>query len=111
MQAVKPEPRMGYKLINWAENQPEYETLPSNSNGTEIETKWKLTWKERWQLFRSGHLYLTVMNFGQPLQPVRLSAYREPDEVPEVETVPLGQDFRARMERFGFVFRDRMKRP
>lgn len=54
MTPVKPEPREGYKFVEIAKDQPEYLTLPANSNGQEVETKWVLTWKERLHCLLSG---------------------------------------------------------
>jgi hypothetical protein len=79
MTPLDPEPRSGFRLVKIAEHQPEYETLPANINGTSVETKWKLTWSERLQCIFSGNIYLTIMNFGAPLQPIRMSVLREPE--------------------------------
>jgi hypothetical protein len=80
MNPVKPEKRPGTGAVVFAENQPEYIPLPANVlDDGEIETKWRLSWRERWQVFTGGHVYLRVLTFGRALQPVRLTATRDPD--------------------------------
>lgn len=57
--------------VVYAENQPEYLPLPciKDSDGV-ILTRWKLSWKERWLALWKGNIYLSVMTFNKPLQPL-----------------------------------------
>lgn len=65
----------GHKLpvTNFAETQDEYQTLPAyrEADGTVL-TRWHLTWRERLRVLFSGDVYLWLMTFNQPLQPVML---------------------------------------
>lgn len=62
------------ELRVYAKDQPEYHPLPArvDSEGTVV-TLWQLTWRERLNLFFRGTLYLTVLTFNHPLQPIRMS--------------------------------------
>jgi hypothetical protein len=75
----------GLELKVYAKEQPEYVPLPARVDeyGTVI-TRWKLTWRERWKVFWSGELYITVMTFNKPLQPIRCSIERPEIEITEV---------------------------
>jgi hypothetical protein len=58
-------------------NQKEYQPLPamklpSDPYGTVI-TCWEMTPEEREQFLKDGKIYLSLMTFNQPLQPVMLS--------------------------------------
>lgn len=90
MKPITPEPRKGYKAVVYAKDQPQYKPLPANTNSRSVETKWKLSWKERVKLFLTGNLYLSLLTFGSPLQPIRLSVLRDSDDLyeglPEDET-------------------------
>lgn len=57
----------------YAKDQPEYTPLPvfRQEDGTVL-SRWRLTWRERLQIAFSGNMYLLVMTFNQPLQPVLL---------------------------------------
>jgi len=59
----------------YAKDQPEYLPLPALpvDDGTRIITRWKLTLRERVRLLLTGDLYLQVLTFRRPLQPVALS--------------------------------------
>jgi hypothetical protein len=50
-------------------NQPEYLDLPVFTNDEMTVSCWKLTWRERLKLLFTGRLWLTQLNFSQPLQP------------------------------------------
>lgn len=76
-----PVERKGWHTVIFAKDQPEYLPLPANTDGTSVETCWRLTWRERIRLFLTGELYLTLLTFGRPLQPIRLSVLRDSDEV------------------------------
>jgi hypothetical protein len=62
------------ETTTYAKNQPEYLPLPTIRlrNGTVV-TRWKLTWAERLRVLLGGSLWLTVMTFHKPLQPVMLT--------------------------------------
>jgi hypothetical protein len=61
-------------VVTFAENQPQYRPLPAiqcgDENGT-IVTRWRLTWPERLRVLLTGDMWLTVMTFGHPLQPLQ----------------------------------------
>ena len=61
--------------IVFAKDQPEYIPLPAfRDDGGAVLTRWSLTWGERIRVFLSGNLWLTVLTFGRPLQPLKLEA-------------------------------------
>ena len=57
----------------WAKDQPPYLQLPAYSNERETISLWALTWRERLRVLWTGRLWLRQCNFGQPLQPQKLS--------------------------------------
>jgi hypothetical protein len=61
------------EIITFAKDQPEYIPLPmwKGSNGERV-SRWKLTWKERFTIFFGGSLWLSVLTYNRPLQPVKL---------------------------------------
>lgn len=77
MTPVTPETRPEANAVVFAKDQPEYLPLPANVQYPYVETKWRLTWKERLMVLFYGNLYLTLMTFGQPLQPIRCSTQRD----------------------------------
>lgn len=60
--------------VVWAKNQPEYIPLPSvvSPDGRVI-TRWRLTWRERFQLLLHGEFYHQQLTFGHPLQPIKMT--------------------------------------
>lgn len=60
-------------VLVYAKDQPEYQPLPvwRHRDGTVL-SRWKLTWRERLRVLFTGDVYLWVMTFNQPLQPVKL---------------------------------------
>jgi hypothetical protein len=64
-------------VTNFAESQDEYQTLPAFrlDDGTVL-TRWRLTWKERFTIFLRGDLYLFMLTFNKPLQPISLQVER-----------------------------------
>lgn len=59
----------------YAEHQPDYLPLPvlrvdEDQYGTVISC-WQLSWRERWRVFRTGRMFVSVMSFDKPLQPIR----------------------------------------
>ena len=73
MNAVRPTPQEGTRLVSFAENQPEYETLPAlvDDNGV-VMTEWVPTDEELHRMVCGGRLRLWIHTFKSPLQPVRL---------------------------------------
>ena len=62
--------------VVFAANQPEYIPLPAEYRGGksgEILTCWELTPDELKTVLEIGKIWLGVLTFGQPLQPVILS--------------------------------------
>jgi len=57
----------------YAENQEEYLDLPSHKSrdGT-VTSCWQLNLKERFTLLLSGKLFIQMMTFNKPLQPIRI---------------------------------------
>jgi hypothetical protein len=75
---MQPTPDMpGYEcpMVVFAKDQPEYIPLPAwrGPDGTVV-SRWKLSWRERLAVFFGGHLWLTVLTFNHPLQPVKIAA-------------------------------------
>lgn len=67
LSAVEP----GWTAVTFAKDQPEYRQLPAVKahDGTVI-CAWQLTWRERLRLALRGRLYLSMLTFNHPLQPV-----------------------------------------
>ncbi len=55
--------------VVFAKDQPEYLPLPAWTNGQEVTSCWRLTWRERFAVLIKGRIWLTQLTFGQPLQP------------------------------------------
>ncbi len=59
--------------LTFAKNQPEYMPLPAVVSGYgRVTTRWRLTWRERLRLLLRGDLWLQVLTFNHPLQPIKL---------------------------------------
>jgi len=86
MDPVHPAPREGYVDITWARNgqpdesgRPRYRPLPSLVNGEgRVITEWTLTPDERQSLAEGANLRITVLTFGQPIQPLRPEVMEHP---------------------------------
>jgi hypothetical protein len=67
-------PGLDLPVVTFAEDQPEYLPLPAwrDANGTVV-TRWRLSLKERIRVLFTGDLWLTLMTFNHPLQPVKLT--------------------------------------
>jgi len=61
--------------VVYAKDQPQYIPLPALpiDNGNGLVTHWRLDWRERLRALFFGDLYLRVLTFKQPLQPISLS--------------------------------------
>jgi len=59
--------------VTFAKNQPPYLPLPAyrDANGM-VTSCWGLGLKERIKVLFTGKMYLNILTFNQPLQPVRL---------------------------------------
>lgn len=57
--------------VVFAKDQPEYLPLPAfvQEDGTVISC-WEMTDEEANQFFKTRKLYITMLTFGQPLQPI-----------------------------------------
>jgi hypothetical protein len=51
-------------------DQPEYLPLPAWADGHRVVTRWRLTWRERIVALFGRSLYMEVLTFGQPIQPI-----------------------------------------
>lgn len=69
-------PGFNLPVTEYAKDQPEYITLPCwrGPDGTVV-TRWRLSWKERFLVFLNGCLWLSILTFNRPLQPVKLDAH------------------------------------
>jgi len=60
--------------VTYAENQPEYLPLPALKMADgEIATCWKPSFRERLKILFSGRIWLYVLTFNKPLQPIKIS--------------------------------------
>jgi hypothetical protein len=68
-------PGFNLPVTKFAENQQEYITLPAwvGPDGMVV-TRWSLSWAERLRILFGGSLWLSVLTFNKPLQPVKLTA-------------------------------------
>jgi len=66
--------------IVYAKDQPEYLPLPVHRtpDGT-VTSCWQLTFIERLKLLVNGKLYISIMTFNKPLQPLRPVVEWSPD--------------------------------
>lgn len=73
---MKPKDFEGADIV-FGENQPEYMPLPAKRGdwpkGGEIHTCWELSPEELQEIQKTGVIWLSILTFRQPLQPVRLS--------------------------------------
>jgi hypothetical protein len=62
------------ELVVYAKDQPEYLPLPCRRGveGTVV-TCWKLSLGERLRIFLRGTVYITLLTFNRPLQPILCS--------------------------------------
>lgn len=65
-------PPAGWRYVRIAEDQPQYQTLPALVSHESIVTVWEPTAEELAQLSTGGAVKLEVLNYGKPMQPVRL---------------------------------------
>lgn len=55
-----------------AEDQEEYQNLPSIPMQNGILTRWELNDEEKQIVAKTGSIYVYLMTFGQPIQPILL---------------------------------------
>lgn len=93
MQPVSPVIK-GYEETVYAKDQPEYIPLPSirEDDGCVI-TRWQMTRRERLQALVRGSVYLEVLTFNRPLQPLRMG------------TTPPLRDYTSKRERLKSLFK------
>ena len=61
----------------YGKGQQEYLPLPAYKHmDGEINTCWKPSLKERFIILFSGKIWLSVLTFNSPLQPVKVSVYK-----------------------------------
>ena len=67
--------------VVYAKDQPEYLPLPAHKSpqGT-VTSCWKLMWRERMSVLFCGRVYLTLLTFNEPLQPIRMATEFIPGE-------------------------------
>jgi hypothetical protein len=61
------------EMVTYAQNQPEYIPLPAwkqdGPEGLRV-TRWKLSWKERFDILLTGSIWIRILTFNNPLQPI-----------------------------------------
>lgn len=74
MQPISPViPGFDIPEVVFAKDQPEYIPLPAwKGEDGMVVTRWQLTWGERLRVLLTGNLWLSVLTFNKPLQPVKL---------------------------------------
>jgi hypothetical protein len=66
--------RFGIREIIFAKDQPQYIALPALKfpDGLVV-TRWSLSLRERLKVLCGGSVYLGLLTFNNPLQPIRIS--------------------------------------
>lgn len=66
--------------VTFAKDQPEYEPLPAYKKPNDpqglVVVKFELSQEEMGEIFQNGTIYLSMLTFNQPLQPIRLSVLK-----------------------------------
>ncbi len=66
--------------VTFAKDQPEYEPLPAYKKPNDpqglVVVKFELSPEEMGEIFQNGTIYLSMLTFNQPLQPIRLSVLK-----------------------------------
>jgi hypothetical protein len=74
---MKPVAFAGHNLV-FAKDQPQYLPLPAHrAEDGRVVTCWSFAWKERFQVLFGAKLWLGMLTFNQPLQPVLPQIKRE----------------------------------
>lgn len=72
--AYDPETRWGVSEITFAKDQPEYLPLPAlKFQDGLVVTRWSLSFWERLHVLFSGSVFLGMLTYNHPLQPVIMS--------------------------------------
>ena len=72
--ALDSEDRWGVSEIVFAKDQPQYIPLPAlKFQDGLVVTRWSLSWGERIRLLLGGSVFLGMLTFNKPLQPIRIS--------------------------------------
>jgi len=62
--------------VTFAENQPEYLPLPAHkSPGGRVTSCWGFSFLERVRVALRGKIYLQILTFNEPLQPLLMSVH------------------------------------
>ena len=73
----------------YAKDQPEYSPLPAHREpGGTVTSCWALSWRERLRVLLSGRIWVTVLTFNEPLQPMAIRTehpFRQPSKEPHDE--------------------------
>lgn len=74
MKPIKPTlpSRPDVQGLTVAANQEPYIALPGVLDSNRFTTRWQLTWRERFKILRTGDLWLQMLTFRGPVQPVKL---------------------------------------
>lgn len=76
---VSPSTPVEGTAVVYAADQPEYQPLPVwRKPQGEVVSRWRLTWRERVAALLGRDLYVEVLTFGGPLQPIFM-AFSERD--------------------------------
>lgn len=78
----------GHDVIFGAE-QPQYLPLPAWTDGEQVIERWHLSWLDRLRAFLGGDLFVHVLTFGHPIQPIIVSFdWSDIDTAPETADAP-----------------------
>jgi hypothetical protein len=69
--------------ILFAKDQPQYQTLPAYRYKDNVVACWGLSWKERFQVFFGGRIFVSLKTWKNPLTPSYVSSSFE--EIKNVE--------------------------
>lgn len=69
-------PGFDLPVTTFAKDQLPYIPLPSwKADDGMVVTRWKFTWGERFKILLTGDLWLTLLTFNNPLQPVKVTTH------------------------------------
>lgn len=72
--AYDPEDRWGVSEITFAKDKPQYVPLPAlKFHDGLVVTRWGFSFLERIQILFGGSVYLGLLTYNQPLQPIKMS--------------------------------------
>ena len=70
--------------VTYAENQPEYLSLPAHrTNNGVVTCCWGLSIKERLIVLFTGRVFLKILTFNNPLQPLKMSVINPVSQPPK----------------------------